>query len=462
MNGHRFRYFAIFGAMRTGSNLLERSLNQFDGLHCFGELFNPAFIGKEGQNDLAGIDLSAREADPEKLIEAVIEQSPDALIGFRIFQDHDARIMASALADPACARIILTRNPIDSYVSLKIARQTDQWMLGNVKKRKTATVAFDPDEFQAYRRELDAYYAGLRQHIQMAGMTAFELRFEDIKDLRVLNGLGAFLGANKPLETLDEPIKRQNPEPLHQKLSNYDEVAPFLDMTGTQAVSEPPAKDVPIGKLLETATRSDALLYLPVPGVSGASLATALASDALGHGFESQGALASWLEDHPNALPFTMVTHPVTRAYDVFLRRIFFPGPDSYPRVRRRLSKHHGVTVMDDGSIPAKDQVADAFEAFCVFLKANLAGQTGIRIDPDWNFQSQITSTLNDYVPLRRILKPQDVAEFCSAHSLQVTHATPHDVPLADIYSKRIENLLRAAYARDYRKFGFGPWSGGL
>ena len=40
------RYFAIFGAMRTGSNLLERSINQFPGLHCHGELFNPSFVGK--------------------------------------------------------------------------------------------------------------------------------------------------------------------------------------------------------------------------------------------------------------------------------------------------------------------------------------------------------------------------------------------------------------------------------
>ena len=39
------RYFAIFGAMRTGSNLLERTLASYDGLRTEGELFNPGFIG---------------------------------------------------------------------------------------------------------------------------------------------------------------------------------------------------------------------------------------------------------------------------------------------------------------------------------------------------------------------------------------------------------------------------------
>ena len=45
--------------------------------------------------------------------------------GFRLFHDHDRRIWDHVLADTACAKIVLTRNPLDSYVSRKIAAATN-------------------------------------------------------------------------------------------------------------------------------------------------------------------------------------------------------------------------------------------------------------------------------------------------------------------------------------------------
>ncbi|MDX1782140.1 MAG: nodulation protein NodH, partial [Thalassovita sp.] len=41
----RFDYFVVFAEMRTGSNFLETNLNAFPGLTCYGEAFNPHFIG---------------------------------------------------------------------------------------------------------------------------------------------------------------------------------------------------------------------------------------------------------------------------------------------------------------------------------------------------------------------------------------------------------------------------------
>ena len=52
------------------------------------------------------------------------------------------------LSDPACAKIILTRNPLESYVSHKIAAETKQWRLGNVVHRKKTQVTFDAAEFE--------------------------------------------------------------------------------------------------------------------------------------------------------------------------------------------------------------------------------------------------------------------------------------------------------------------------
>ncbi|MBC7142836.1 MAG: nodulation protein NodH, partial [Rhodobacteraceae bacterium] len=40
-----FDYFVIFAEMRTGSNLLEATLGQVEGLTCHGEVFNPDHMG---------------------------------------------------------------------------------------------------------------------------------------------------------------------------------------------------------------------------------------------------------------------------------------------------------------------------------------------------------------------------------------------------------------------------------
>ena len=58
-----FRYFTIFGAMRTGSNLLEHSLSQYEGLAGHGELFNPHFIGKPQRREFLTIPLADRNAE---------------------------------------------------------------------------------------------------------------------------------------------------------------------------------------------------------------------------------------------------------------------------------------------------------------------------------------------------------------------------------------------------------------
>jgi len=112
----RFDYFVVFAEMRTGSNFLETNLNAIEGLACHGEAFNPHFIGYPNKTDLLGISREARDKDPLKVIGALRDE-PGALRGFRFFYDHDPRALDIVLDDPRCAKIILTRNPLDSYRS---------------------------------------------------------------------------------------------------------------------------------------------------------------------------------------------------------------------------------------------------------------------------------------------------------------------------------------------------------
>ena len=145
----RFEYFVVFAEMRTGSNLLEASLNALEGVSCHGELFNHHFVGQPGKDRAFGVSLADRDAEPIGLLTAMRHADRD-LPGFRFFHDHDPRIKDYALRDSKCAKIVLTRNPLDAFISRKIAAKTNQWRLSDGKDRKDARVGFDMAEFQTY------------------------------------------------------------------------------------------------------------------------------------------------------------------------------------------------------------------------------------------------------------------------------------------------------------------------
>lgn len=212
----------MFAEMRTGSNFLEANLNAMEGVTCYGEVFNPHFIGKKDQTELLGFSLTDRAADPLALVRA-LRAATTGISGFRYFHDHDPRVFEGVLTDPQCAKIVLTRNPIESYVSWKIAQETGQWKLTNAKNLKTAQVRFEEAEFERHLAALQEFQLRIMHGLQVTGQTAFYIDYEDINDLDVLNGLAAFLGVPS-LAGIDGSLKKQNPEEISQKVVNPDEM----------------------------------------------------------------------------------------------------------------------------------------------------------------------------------------------------------------------------------------------
>ena len=162
-----FRGFVILGAMRTGSNLLEETLSTAGGITCHGEVFNPHFVGGPRREAVLGVDKKRRDADPVALLEQVFASG--GLNGFRYFADHDPRVLDAVLRDKSIAKVILTRNPVDSYVSWKIAQKTGQWKLTRVDRRKSATIRFDPAEYRAFDGARRDFHTWLRSALMVRG-----------------------------------------------------------------------------------------------------------------------------------------------------------------------------------------------------------------------------------------------------------------------------------------------------
>ena len=110
----------------------------------------------------------------------------------------------------------------------------------------------------------------------------------------------------------------------------------------------------------------------------------------------------------------------------------------------------------------------EAFTAWLAWVKANLNGQTALRVDGHWATQAQCLQGMAEFTLPDMIVREDEMQAYLPALALQVGHQAPLDpapVPnrapfsLAQIYDDQIEALGREAYQRDYVMFGFEDWA---
>lgn len=456
----QFTSFVMFAEMRTGSNFLEANLNALEGVTCHGELFNPHFIGKKDNPSLFGIDLAARDADPLGFL-ARMRAETAGLAGFRLFHDHDARVIDAVLADPACAKIILTRNPVESYVSLKIAQDTGQWRLTNASKLKTARVEFDADEFERHLRALQEFQVTLLNRMQTSGQTAFYIDYEDLNDLAVLNGLAAFLGVPARLEALDPKLKKQNPEDITEKVVNAPAMEQALARLDRFNLSRSPNFEPRRTAAIPSFVASDAgALFMPVKGGPEDAITTWLA--ALGApltGRFVQKTLRQWKRTHPGHRSFTVIRHPLPRAWAAYQRVV--QGQDD-AGLRRLLVKAYQLPLPEVGA--GAEAQRQGFLAFLRWLKPYLSGQTGQKIDAHLASQTAILQGFAQFQGPDLVLREDRLASGLAFLAAELGQTAPDflaetaDPLLAQLYDDEIEDATREACARDYMGFGFGRW----
>ncbi len=474
--GGRFSYFVVLADMRTGSNFLEANLNAFPDIECHGELFNPSFIGHHDRHEFLGFDKAARERDPIGMIEAMKAARPGVIPGFRLFPDHDERVLSHCLADESCAKIVLTRNPLDSYISLLIARETGQWRLTDAKNRRAARVRFDERAFVAHLERVAGFLRRIREGLQTGGQAGFHVDYDDLGRLEVMNGLGRWLGSGHRLAQLDRTLKRQNPGGIEEKLVNPDALQRALARLDPFSIAALPAIEPERGpnvRRFVMAPRAG-LLFLPVKGGPEETVRAWLqevesdaGGDAPAEGL-SRKELRQLMRRSEGFISFTVVRHPFERICHVLWDYILGVGSHDFADIRQRLREVYAVPL-PEGRPPAS---AEAFrrilERFLVFLKANLAGQTSIRVDAAWAGQAALLEGMARFHMPHRILREEEAAEELSRIAGMRIGKGRRPVlpeplglpwPLADIVTSELDRMARQIYRRDCLAFGFGPWA---
>jgi hypothetical protein len=464
----RYDYFVIFAEMRTGSNFLEENVNSYPGLKSWGEIYNPHFVGKPSNKDFDGITVEKREANPTMLLE-VLKNRSSGLNGFRYFHDHDPRMFEIIINDPRCAKIILTRNPLESYVSRKIAGATGQWRLGDLKDARTAKITFDLSEFEEMLDAVKGFQKALLRGLQTSGQTAYYIAYEDVQDVDVLNGLAKYLGVDEPRSKTVQKTKVQNPAGLEDKVLNYPEMVSALSSIDHFNLSNTPNFEPRRGPAVPTfvAAKGAPILYLPVRGGPEDALKlwlSTLGQDEQGllEGF-SQKTLRNWKRNHKDHRSFTVVSHPVVRLHRAFCRHIANVSEDTFGEIREQLRTTYKLPLPAGGASTSLCEHREAFIKFATFVKGNLGGQTSIRVDGSWASQSEVINgfsefALPDYI-FREDALDQELARLPKIKEASLPEQA-RDLPFAldDIYDSDVEAAVRSAYQKDYMVFGFKDW----
>ena len=467
----RFSYFVVLAGMRTGSNLLEERLNMMSGVTSYGEVFNPAFAGHAHKKNLFGMSPDEIAQAPEKTIKTICAKT-EGIGGFRLFRGHNAAALGLCLDDPDCAKIILRRNPIDSFVSLKIVEQTNQWRVQDVRQAKSAKVEFDGNAFRQYLSDTAEFYDHIARRLKETGQTAFQIDYDDLHDTGIISGLGKFLGKDDVSTSRGVSTKKQNPEPLDTKVTNFDEMVQEVASLDPLGMLNNPTFEPTRGPNVKSYVVQDeaSLCFAPIAGTDADVVLNWMSSLSKGAKNETdlnQSQLRTWKRKHPGHRAFTVISHPVERAWAAYCTHMVTEGADTFLSIRDTLEKQHDLRLPLAASIADIDlrELSDGFLGFLKFLKLNLNGQTMVRVDPSWASQTAVIQGLTTFAPLHDILFQSTIVRDLEALAVKqgVTDGTTPQPAvrcetLASIYDKRIENAARAAYQRDYINLGFSDW----
>ncbi|MGB3312795.1 MAG: nodulation protein NodH [Albidovulum sp.] len=463
-----FDYFVILAEMRTGSNLLEATLEQVAGLSCHGEAFNPDYVGRPRNKDLFGVTMAERLKDPAALLERI--RQAEGFNGFRFFFDHEPRVVDAILNDPRCAKIVLTRNPVDCYVSLKIAYNTKRWQLTDVKDKVHWKPPFKPAEFEAFLHERQQFQIRVLNALQISGQTAFYLDYEDSLRTDVINGLLQHLGREDRIEAIADTLIRQNPEEMENKVRNYPEMEAALERIDWANLYRTPNFEPRRGPGVPRfiAAAGAPLLYMPLQPIPDAPLREWMAQLGEGGLLEefTQKTLRVWMRKSRGHRSFTVLRHPLERANDIFSALLTRPG---FIDIRQTLRAQYGVPLPPEDAIAGMSEAEyrAAFLSFLTFVKANLAGQTGLRQDILWASQATLVQGLGQFATPDLLCRESRLGSDLGylAQSVGLKAAQPPKAlgstalfPLAAIHGDDLDAAARDAYPRDYILFGFGKW----
>ena len=233
--------FVLLASQRTGSNLLNSILNQYNGITMHGEVFNEGFVGLHKEyHEIMNItreNVQQRNTDPRAFLDSLIEKTDAEAVGFHLFPNHNEEILNHVLNDDSYVKIGLRRSLFPSFISLMEAQQTDVWMVGkkgNDKLKDIDPIIFNPQKFERFKRRLEGFWSEVHSVLKSSNQKHFPIYYSTVKDINTINELVRFVGLEDSMESFKEKMRKQSKSPLRMRVTNYDDMVAYAQEKGLE------------------------------------------------------------------------------------------------------------------------------------------------------------------------------------------------------------------------------------
>lgn len=227
------QHFIILTQPRSGSYLLVDLLNQVAGVRCHPEIFK---LGRlELDPDIRphlNWTIAGRDERPIRYMRAVLSIGDYKATGFKLFLEHNKRLLSHISSAKHIHKIVLLRHPLSRFISRLRAEVTGRWVDRKADPRAEETkvvCTFESSRFDHFLHH-HKKFAGDQATAATADPASYTLvDYEEVVSLRALDGICRSLGL-APVDTsmITPSLEKQTKEPLPALIGNYDEMKAHL------------------------------------------------------------------------------------------------------------------------------------------------------------------------------------------------------------------------------------------
>ena len=222
--------FLILGAMRTGSNLLRLTLNSSPQIIIENEVFNQKQPELGFTYDTIMGNLFRKYPIPIKAV------------GCKIFYNHLSKEEWGKISTLPKFKIIhlRRRNKLRSYLSLKIAEQTNQWIEGQRKIKPPLAkrqILINKQDMFVYFSKMELWERQASERFREREV--LNVYYEDLATnfVDTISRVTKFINVTK-WNRQYMGIRKQNAEPMEELILNFDEIEEALTNTPFQVYLE--------------------------------------------------------------------------------------------------------------------------------------------------------------------------------------------------------------------------------
>ena len=227
------RWFVILTQPRSGSYLLVDLLNQVPGIRCHPEIFKPGRL--ELHRDIkphVKWTVSGRDERPILYMRAVLSIGDYKATGFKLFPEHNKRLLSHISSAKHIHKIVLLRHPLSRFVSRLRAEATGRWVDRKADSRAKETeviCTFESSRFNHFLQHHEKFVGDNAKAAAASPASYTLVDYEEVVSLHALAGICRALGVDPADTSLITPtLEKQTKEPLPALIGNYDEMKAYL------------------------------------------------------------------------------------------------------------------------------------------------------------------------------------------------------------------------------------------